>query len=597
MKRPNVNFARALRASTRALPVLLIGALGPATHAPRASAATPPSTRGPIATVGNRTVDALDIQRAATVLAADPLLKQNPARWRRMLLDRCVDRELLSMEAERLGLQRERAVREKITEREYQRLYREVHEKFLLPGVNPTKAELDSLRQSGLYKWMDLHYIFIRDDTRGGRRSMAERILAQLRAGTRFDSLARLYSEHNSRGNGGHFGPVLVRDLTQASHADVRASKQGDVLGPYSGPNGHEIFKVGGFVELAGDSLARLVRRERLMTLVSDYEARLLDKYHHALERSAVAAALTAARTETPDSIMASLGPDGTRPQRGTRPALGVIARVDGDSITFGEFYRAVRPLTLPSGFMFVENEPHLRTLTGHAFYKRLVVRDAKERGIADEPLLARELRLIRDETATDAMVERARLADPDLAGLRAFFDSRATRYQRPAAWLARVAVFESRDSALAALREWNGKSITDSSLGARGLIQQPGATAATLVRGRTAVLTIFDGDPEPLGLALRTLQEGQLAPVVETLHGFAVAQLVAREAARPYAFEEVIDRVRRDWREEVENEWVLKQLERMRATTPVRVIPARLEAVNLGPAKGAQPRTGAKLR
>jgi hypothetical protein len=50
---------------------------------------------------------------------------------------------------------------------------------------------------------------------------------------------------------------------------------------------------------------------------------------------------------------------------------------------------------------------------------------------------------------------------------------------------------------------------------------------------------------------------------------------------------DEAMDRVRRDWREEKENEWVLSLLERMRATTPVRVVPARLEAMKLGPAKG----------
>jgi hypothetical protein len=56
---------------------------------------------------------------------------------------------------------------------------------------------------------------------------------------------------------------------------------------------------------------------------------------------------------------------------------------------------------------------------------------------------------------------------------------------------------------------------------------------------------------------------------------------------------DEAIDRVRRDWREEKENEWVLSQLERMRAQTPVRVVPSRLNAVKLSPAEAAGTRTG----
>jgi len=120
-----------------------------------------------------------------------------------------------------------------------------------------------------------------------------------------------------------------------------------------------------------------------------------------------------------------------------------------------------------------------------------------------------------------------------------------------------------------------------------RGLSEQPRATQYDLLPGRTARLTYFDRDTDPMARSVRTMSEGQFTPVVATLEGYAVARVSGREAARPYAFDEVIDRVRRDWREETENEWVLRQLERMRAKTPVRIVPARLEAVKLGPARG----------
>ena len=96
---------------------------------------------------------------------------------------------------------------------------------------------------------------------------------------------------------------------------------------------------------------------------------------------------------------------------------------------------------------------------------------------------------------------------------------------------------------------------------------------------------------------AVRILSEGQFTPVVTTLGGYAVARVVGREPARPYALEEATDRVRRDWREETENEWVLKQLERIRAKTPIRIVPARLEAVKLGPARGTGPGAGGASR
>src|SRR5688572_26045229 len=92
-----------------------------------ARAAAPPAARGPIATLENRTVDAVDIQRAAVLLADDPLRRRNPAQWRRMLLDRCVDRELLALEAERRGVARDPEIRRRIAEREYLHLYQLVH--------------------------------------------------------------------------------------------------------------------------------------------------------------------------------------------------------------------------------------------------------------------------------------------------------------------------------------------------------------------------------------------------------------------------------------------------------------------------------------
>ena len=592
----------AARAGT-ALALAAVLALGLAadTGAPaRAAAAATPSMRGPIATLGNRTVEAIDIQRAAIALRTDPLRERNPTQWRRMLLDRCIDRELLSMEAERLGLQDDPAVKRRYEDREFLRLYREVDERVLLPGIEPTDAQLDSLRKTGLYRSVDLHYIVMLDDERGTQKALAEKILERIRGGASFDSMARIYSVHPSRQQGGHFGPSLVRDLAASSYQDVRAAKPGDVLGLYSGRPGrntyHQIYKIGGFTELTTDSLKSLVRTERTNSMVQLHQEALLAKYHFAPDPAMEKPVLFTLGSETRDSILASLSPDGTRPQRGVRPALGTLARVDGDSLTFLDFYNRTRLTTGTSGRLQVRDAAHLRELIGHAFYRKLVVRDARDRGFAAEPQIARDLRLARDEEAVRAMVTRARPPEPDSTALRTYFETRASRYQRPAAWIARVGVFAKRDSASAALRDWNGTNAGDSVFFGRGLSEQPRATQYDLLPGRTARLTYFERDGDPMARSVRLLSEGQFTPVVETLEGYAVARVIGREPPRPYAFNEVIDRVRRDWREETENEWVLRQLERMRAKTPVRIVPARLTAVKLGPAVGTGPGAGSAV-
>src|SRR5262249_17827581 len=103
----------------------------------------------------------------------------------------------------------------------------------------------------------------------------------------------------------------------------------------------------------------------------------------------------------------------------------------------------------------------------------------------------------------------------------------------------------------------------------------------------------VFDRDVDPLAMSVRTLDVGQTSPVVRTAQGYAVAHVIGRQPARPMTLDEAIDRVRRDWREEKENEWVLSQLERIRAATPVHVVPARLEALKLGPAGAAGASSG----
>ena len=70
---------------------------------------------------------------------------------------------------------------------------------------------------------------------------------------------------------------------------------------------------------------------------------------------------------------------------------------------------------------------------------------------------------------------------------------------------------------------------------------------------------------------------------MIASPNGYAVAIVTGREAARGYTFEEVSGLVAVDAREDAENTWVTAQLERLRAATPARMVPARLEALRLG--------------
>ena len=550
-----------------------------------AEAKTPPALRGAIATVGGRSVEAIDIQRAALALGLEPPRGMTPRAWRRTLLDRCVDRELLALEAERRALLDDPDVRRAVTEREFDLLMGLLYEKVLLPGIVPSPAEFDSIKNSGRYRWLDLHYILVRDDA-VGRLGDAVRIADRARHGARWDSLAKIYSGHPpSAAAGGRFGPVLVKDLEPVSQDSIASAKPGDIFGPYSGPYGHELYKVGGWIEVDDDSLMRLLSDERTRQIHQRYYDRVLRRYRFAADSLNARLAMATFRSESTDSILASLRPDGTRAGLGIRPAAGIVARADGVAITIADIIRFVHPATDAYGRVRVHEFRDMVTLAARVVLHELIVRDAREWGLDKDPLVARRLRLCRDQVATKTMVERARPADPSANALRAFIEKNASRYQRPAARVARVAMFSSADSAREALKSWNGIGFpSDSTLQSRGFLIRNHVRTGGLFPRQVATLSVSEASTDPISLSLRALAPGQFAPATETVQGWAVAMMTGREDAAPLSPEEAAPRALRDWREEMENQWVIGQLERLRAKTPVNVVPARLEAVRLAP-------------
>ena len=91
-KRPN---ARAVPVAALAFLLLAFGTVARSAETPAAAKKAPAAAAASpfvVATVGPRKIDSVDIQRAAATMASDPLRKKDPAAWRRMLLDRCVER-------------------------------------------------------------------------------------------------------------------------------------------------------------------------------------------------------------------------------------------------------------------------------------------------------------------------------------------------------------------------------------------------------------------------------------------------------------------------------------------------------------------------
>lgn len=552
-------------------------AIGPA--APRESGAgQPPPPRGPIATVGSRRIDEADIQRAALVLWDDPSRLKQPTVWRKKLLDLCIDRELLALEAERQGLPDNRALRHEIEVRTGIALLAEVKKRALLPAIEPTAVEIDTARLGGLFRRVKLEYILTLAE-----RNVVNDIVTALKQGGRFDSVAVQYSIHPSSNKGGSVGWRRIGELNPAAWNALKSAKPGDLLGPYVNGGAREILRVDAVEDPDDAGIREALLRRRTMELEPRYYVDLLRKYGFQMDSSRVGAMIFASATEKVDSILASLDANGSRPVLGVHPALGVLARVRGDSVTY--FDIAVPELLSrnDAGKASIGETRRLIELCSAAILPRLIARDAHERGIDRDPAVARTVRLIQDEVATGAMVSRSAPSPRDPATLRTYYDAHLSRYRRPAARRALVAMFATADSARAALRAWNGIGFGESTLIANGFHRQERATASSLLAQYYAEVPLFETDNDPLSLAVRALGEGQISPVVETPHGYGLATILGREAARTLTFAEAAPRVVLDCGEERQNQWVTQELERLRAATPAQRIATRLEAVRLG--------------
>jgi parvulin-like peptidyl-prolyl isomerase len=535
------------------------------------------SPEGPIAVIADRRVEEADIQRAALVMERDPLRTRKPALWRKKLLDLCVDRELLALEAERAGFLNNPTVKRRIERSSAEALYAVIRERVLLPEIKPTAVEIDTARAGGLFRRAKLAYILAVADP-----PTTLKIFSSLQAGANFDSLAALVSVHPSAPKGGKLGWRRVGSLNPGSRSAFKTAKLGDLLGPYPNNQAHEIYKIEAIEDPDDAAIRETMLRDRAKKLDTHYNIRLLQKYRFELNPDESSAVIFAVATEKADSILASLDAEGRRSKQGVRPSLGILARADGDSITFRDIADPELLRRDPAGKAHIEDVQRLLAVCTAAMLPRLIARDARERGIDRDPAIARRLRLLREEASTRAMVAQA-VPALDSASIRAYFESHRERYRRPAARRALVAVFASEDTARTALHGWNGAGFRDSVFAAWNFRKLRDATAGSLPVRSYAEVPTFQADQDPVSLAVRTLEEGQISPVVRTPQGYALAVALGREPARGLTFEEVSVTVRAEARDAAENAWVLGTLQRLRAATPARTVQARLDAVRLG--------------
>jgi peptidyl-prolyl cis-trans isomerase C len=174
-----------------------------------APAATDKAADPVVARVGDQTIHLSDLRSAAATLPAN--LRSMPEQvLYPMLLDRLIDQEALAAEAQRTGLDKDPEVQRQVRVAERAALQRALLLKDVQPLITDeavhARYEKDIAGKPGPE---EVHAKHILVDS----EAQAKDIIAQLKAGADFDTLAKKYSKDTGAGQGGDLGFFKKDDM------------------------------------------------------------------------------------------------------------------------------------------------------------------------------------------------------------------------------------------------------------------------------------------------------------------------------------------------------------------------------------------------
>lgn len=228
-------------------------------------------------------------------------------------------------------------------------------------------------------------------------------------------------------------------------------------------------------------------------------------------------------------------------------PGAEIVARYSGGEVTSAEIQREANrmPPALREQFETVNGR---RELVSAMIDKRLLFEEARRRELPAEPDIARQVRELEERLAIQALLaaEEKKVPPPTEAEARAWFDAHAEAFAQPerlrvARVLARVQpgasdrerTFARERAARFAERLRRGEPIASVARDGDGPEREKGGDLGFVTRGVAA-------NAAAAKAAFALAEPGAVSPVFQDEAGFAVLQIVERQAARTPPFEEV---------------------------------------------------------
>jgi len=224
-------------------------------------------SREALAQVNNAELRESDLQRMIPTELRDAItgyeIKEILRRW--------VDTELLSQKARREGLDRDPRVAEQVYELERQLLADEYLQREMSARVSVSNEEIQEYYEANrdLYT-QELHLQHILVDT----IEDAEAVLAELKAGAGFNTLAKKYSLDGTAANGGDLGYLGKGAMNPALEAEVFTMKNLEVRGPIESGFGFHIVRVMARRKVSRPTSLEVARDEIMQTLLMEKQQR-----------------------------------------------------------------------------------------------------------------------------------------------------------------------------------------------------------------------------------------------------------------------------------------------------------------------------------
>ena len=465
----------------------------------------------------------------------------------RQFLNIVVDQRLLIQEAERLDLQNQQDIRKAVAEYEERKAAEYLVKTEIEEKAQPTPDEIRVAWEKDTTTLYRTRQIVV--DT----RDEAESVARMLAAGEDFEALARQCSIAASRIYGGRLPLLGWGAMEPAWEAVVRRLAPGEISPAFATPDGFEIVQLEEIVPVERPPFEQAARRiEGILRKRNTEERRrelsdlLWSKYH--VRRSDV-----------------DLGPEGLHAalkERGDEP----IAAWDGGKLTIKGFVQEIdwRELAglLPGRFR-TEMELRLR----QSVNEPLARLEAKARGLAKTPDVARPVRVYRDDLMeralyADFVLKDVHVTDDDV---RAYYEAHRTELTAPEKRRVAHIVVPSEEEA----REVRAKLDAGESFVA--LVTAHSSDAPSVKKGGDlGWITKKEASGE--FEKVFSLEEGQVTEPLKSKFGWHLVKVEKIVPERPQTLDEATDSIRKTLTEQKQREARAVWVQKLRDAATIRI-------------------------